>query len=173
MPDLITDDTLDTYNSYVTIPEVDAQVRLFEGVYGTTTVDKWLALAPDLKEGLILDATGQFNNKRFLGTLIDTVLTSMQFPRSGLKHPNGVDIDSTAVPDFVKKYIAERALELAVVTQKISSLDLAVAASSLKLGPLQKTNDTSRRAREKKLSQYRSYAHIRPYIVPMSGVIRA
>ena len=89
-----------TYDSFFTVSEMDAYIEKQALLF--TDDQGWSVLTDTQKELYILLTVDYINGFSWDGTRNATIVVStMQWPRSGLNHPSGEAIDGSVTPDQI------------------------------------------------------------------------
>ena len=161
-----------TFNSYMSIADVDTEVAALAGIYPVT---KWQSLGDTEKEGIIKQATKDLNSFSFVGALNDSILTDMLWPRSNALYANGLEIDETVIPQFVKDYITLRVLEYTNIKFEFTEKTLPTIPTSIRVGSLAKDTGFGG-ARFRTIADYPSFRAIQFWVEgggQVNQVIRA
>lgn len=158
--------TSSTYNSYVDLAEINV---LIVSLSACANSAKWDALTDTEKEDLTIKSTDDLNSFQFCGALNASVISpnNMQWPRSGTQYTNGVAINTTEIPVFVQKYVANRNLEvLNFGPDQANSLTVPNKVKRQKLGGLEQEFFGAKEltANVLSLNDFSSYDIIKQYV---------
>lgn len=170
---LVTDYTSIDYNSYVTLAEND---QIIQELSVFTPADDYNALTNEQKEYLIKASCQDVNYFQFKGTLNKLVISqySMQFPRTGLYYPNGVEIASNVIPYFIKQYVAQRCLErLSFGPADANGITIPNNVKRQKADVLEREFFSPKEMTANTLSikDFHSYNLLKPYVIRTGNVI--
>lgn len=161
------------YNSYLS--RVDADARIV-GLEPFVNIKKWTKLTGPQKDSVVLKATDEANSFDFVGATSNLIISAnnMMWPRSGVSYANGVQIQSSEVPEFVKEYIAQRCMEvLEFGPSDANKLTVPNNVKRKKIGSLEKEFFSPDQISSNTLSlrDFSSYGMLVPYVIRNGNLI--
>lgn len=152
------------FNAYITVAETDTRIAGFQPFVDTSS---WDALSDPQKENLIAASTKDANRFDYFGQLNGSVVSSfnMKWPRSDVVYTNGVQVQTTEIPEFIKSYVAQRCVELLNYTYDQANSNLINSnVKKVQVDVISREFFDKFKSSDIDVNDFESYRTIKPYV---------